>query len=73
MAKLWNNLTKKRRGKEEKMFELESSFIELEKIIELIRINPRLSGNDIDRELNILKFNINSIKEIIKKHTRGEC
>ncbi len=73
MAKLWNNLTKKRRGKEEKMIELESSFIELEKIIELIRINPRLSGNDIDRELNILKFNINSIKEIIKKHTRGEC
>ena len=73
MAKLWNNLTKKRRGKEEKMIEIESSFIELEKIIELIRINPRLSGNDIDRELNILKFNINSIKEIIKKHTRGEC
>jgi len=73
MAKLWKTLTKKEKEKQEKILELESSFIELEKIIELIKINPCLSGNAFDKELKLLRMNIYSIRELIKKHTRIEC
>lgn len=72
MSKLWKTLTNREKEKQEKILELESSFIELEKIIELIKINPRLSANAVDKELKLLCMNIYSIREFIEKHIRME-